>query len=104
MSANNYEALSPCITAAIVQAQFDMGRLLPQQHAVWLILSVHIWASPACQISCQLSMDRAGLGAAWHLATQGFEVDILEAGEHPGGLVAGWQTKQGRYARHCNCR
>ena len=39
---------------------------------------------------------RAGLGAAWHLAKSGYAVDVLEAGPHPGGLVAGWQTPGGR--------
>ena len=39
---------------------------------------------------------RAGLGAAWHLAKNGYAVDVLEAGPHPGGLVAGWQTPGGR--------
>ena len=50
---------------------------------------------------------RAGLGAAWHLATQGYSVEVLEAAAHPGGLVAGWKTQQGRcsgltsdHARH----
>ncbi len=38
----------------------------------------------------------AGLGAAYHLAQQGYEVTLLEAGAYPGGLVAGWQTAQGR--------
>eukprot|EP00884_Botryococcus_braunii_P022921 jgi/Botrbrau1/9312/Bobra.0111s0036.1 len=38
----------------------------------------------------------AGLGAAWHLVKQGYAVDLLEAGPHPGGLVAGWTTQQGR--------
>lgn len=38
----------------------------------------------------------AGLGATYHLAKQGYEVTLLEAGAHPGGLVAGWQTAQGR--------
>ncbi len=38
----------------------------------------------------------AGLGAAYHLATQGYDVTLLEAGAHPGGLVAGWQTAAGR--------
>ncbi len=38
----------------------------------------------------------AGLGAAYHLAKQGYEVTLLEAGAHPGGLVAGWQTAGGR--------
>ncbi|MEL6157590.1 MAG: FAD-dependent oxidoreductase [Cyanobacteria bacterium J06554_11] len=38
----------------------------------------------------------AGLGAAHHLAKQGYTVTLLEAGAYPGGLVAGWQTEQGR--------
>ncbi len=38
----------------------------------------------------------AGLGATYHLAQQGYEVTLLEAGGTPGGLVAGWQTAQGR--------
>lgn len=38
----------------------------------------------------------AGLGATYHLAKQGYEVTLLEAGAYPGGLVAGWQTQQGR--------
>ena len=38
----------------------------------------------------------AGLGAAFHLSKQGYEVTLLEAGAHPGGLVAGWQTDKGR--------
>jgi len=38
----------------------------------------------------------AGLGAAYHLAKQGYAVTLLEAGSYPGGLVAGWQTEQGR--------
>ncbi len=38
----------------------------------------------------------AGLGAAHHLAKQGYEVTLLEAGAYPGGLVAGWQTEKGR--------
>jgi uncharacterized protein with NAD-binding domain and iron-sulfur cluster len=38
----------------------------------------------------------AGLGATYHLARQGYEVTLLEAGNYPGGLVAGWQTAQGR--------
>lgn len=45
--------------------------------------------------SCPLFF-RAGLGAAWHLAKSGYAVDVLEAGPHPGGLVAGWQTPGGR--------
>jgi uncharacterized protein with NAD-binding domain and iron-sulfur cluster len=38
----------------------------------------------------------SGLGAAYHLAKQGYEVTLLEAGAYPGGLVAGWQTPLGR--------
>lgn len=38
----------------------------------------------------------AGLGATYHLARQGYDVTLLEAGSHPGGLVAGWQTPGGR--------
>ncbi|MEA5465865.1 FAD-dependent oxidoreductase [Leptothoe sp. PORK10 BA2] len=38
----------------------------------------------------------AGLGAAYHLAKQGYEVTLLEAGPQPGGLVAGWKTPGGR--------
>lgn len=38
----------------------------------------------------------AGLGAAYHLATQGYDVTLLEAGAYAGGLVAGWKTAQGR--------
>lgn len=38
----------------------------------------------------------AGLGAAYHLSKQGYAVTLLEAGAHPGGLVAGWQTPKGR--------
>ncbi len=38
----------------------------------------------------------AGLGAASHLAQQGYAVTLLEAGAYPGGLVAGWQTAAGR--------
>jgi len=38
----------------------------------------------------------AGLGAAYHLVQQGYEVTLLEAGGYPGGLVAGWKTAQGR--------
>jgi uncharacterized protein with NAD-binding domain and iron-sulfur cluster len=38
----------------------------------------------------------AGLGAAYHLATQGYAVALLEAGANPGGLVAGWQTSAGQ--------
>ncbi|MBW4575732.1 MAG: FAD-dependent oxidoreductase [Aphanothece sp. CMT-3BRIN-NPC111] len=38
----------------------------------------------------------AGLGAAYHLASQGYDVTLLEAGNYPGGLVAGWKTAGGR--------
>ncbi|MEE3717440.1 FAD-dependent oxidoreductase [Tumidithrix elongata RA019] len=38
----------------------------------------------------------AGLGAAHHLAKQGYDVTLLEAGAYPGGLVAGWKTSGGR--------
>jgi uncharacterized protein with NAD-binding domain and iron-sulfur cluster len=38
----------------------------------------------------------AGLSATYHLAQQGYAVTLLEAGPHPGGLVAGWQTPGGR--------
>ena len=38
----------------------------------------------------------AGLGAAYHLSKQGYDVTLLEAGAYPGGLVAGWQTEKGR--------
>jgi uncharacterized protein with NAD-binding domain and iron-sulfur cluster len=38
----------------------------------------------------------AGLGATYHLAKQGYEVTLLEAGPYPGGLVAGWKTLGGR--------
>lgn len=38
----------------------------------------------------------AGLAATYHLAKQGYEVTLLEAGSYPGGLVAGWKTAQGR--------
>eukprot|EP00741_Cyanophora_paradoxa_P014092 tig00020734_g13603.t1 len=38
----------------------------------------------------------AGLGAAYHLAKQGYEVSLLEAAAQPGGLVAGWRTAGGR--------
>lgn len=38
----------------------------------------------------------AGLGATYHLATQGYDVTLLEAGSYPGGLVAGWKTSTGR--------
>lgn len=38
----------------------------------------------------------AGLGATYHLALQGYQVTLLEAGANPGGLVAGWKTSQGQ--------
>ncbi|NEO27008.1 MAG: FAD-dependent oxidoreductase, partial [Kamptonema sp. SIO4C4] len=38
----------------------------------------------------------AGLGATHHLSQQGYNVTLLEAGPHPGGLVAGWKTSSGR--------
>jgi uncharacterized protein with NAD-binding domain and iron-sulfur cluster len=38
----------------------------------------------------------AGLGATYHLAKQGYDVTLLEAGAYPGGLVAGWKTAAGR--------
>ncbi len=37
----------------------------------------------------------AGLGATYHLAKQGYNVTLLEAGSYPGGLVAGWKTAVG---------
>ncbi|BAZ65302.1 hypothetical protein NIES4106_00390 [Fischerella sp. NIES-4106] len=38
----------------------------------------------------------AGLGATYHLAKQGYDVTLLEAGSYPGGLVAGWKTPERR--------
>jgi len=38
----------------------------------------------------------AGLGATYHLAKQGYDVTLLEAGSYPGGLVAGWKTPGGK--------
>lgn len=38
----------------------------------------------------------AGLGATYHLAQQGYDVSLLEAGPYPGGLVAGWKNSSGR--------
>jgi uncharacterized protein with NAD-binding domain and iron-sulfur cluster len=38
----------------------------------------------------------AGLGATYHLAKQGYDVTLLEAGAYPGGLVAGWKTTTGK--------
>ncbi|MBW4615025.1 MAG: FAD-dependent oxidoreductase [Desmonostoc vinosum HA7617-LM4] len=38
----------------------------------------------------------AGLGATYHLAKQGYDVTLLEAGPYPGGLVAGWKTGAGK--------
>lgn len=37
-----------------------------------------------------------GFGAAKHLAAQGLDVTLLDASPNPGGLSAGWRTKQGR--------
>ncbi len=37
-----------------------------------------------------------GLGAAYHLTVQGYDVTLLEASSYPGGLVAGWKTAGGR--------
>jgi uncharacterized protein with NAD-binding domain and iron-sulfur cluster len=36
------------------------------------------------------------LGATHHLVKQDYDVTLLEAGAHPGGLVAGWKTATGR--------
>lgn len=38
----------------------------------------------------------AGFGAAKHLASQGFDVTLLDGSPNPGGLSAGWRTPQGR--------
>jgi len=38
----------------------------------------------------------AGLGATYHLAKQGYDVTLLEAGTYPGGLASGWKTAGGR--------
>eukprot|EP01025_Chloroclados_australasicus_P019074 TRINITY_DN20259_c0_g1_i1.p1 TRINITY_DN20259_c0_g1~~TRINITY_DN20259_c0_g1_i1.p1 ORF type:complete len:145 (+),score=12.16 TRINITY_DN20259_c0_g1_i1:53-487(+) len=38
----------------------------------------------------------AGLGASWHLVKQGYQVDLIEASSAPGGMVAGWKSKQGK--------
>ncbi|MEM9135725.1 MAG: FAD-dependent oxidoreductase [Cyanobacteria bacterium P01_F01_bin.42] len=38
----------------------------------------------------------AGLGAAYHLTQEGYDVTLLEAGPYPGGLVAGWKTPDGK--------
>ena len=38
----------------------------------------------------------AGFGAAKHLSAQGVDVTLLDASPNPGGLSAGWRTKQGR--------
>ncbi len=38
----------------------------------------------------------AGLSATHHLAKQGYDVTLLEAGSYPGGLVAGWKTSKGK--------
>eukprot|EP00892_Ulva_mutabilis_P003924 jgi/Ulvmu1/1903/UM012_0062.1 len=38
----------------------------------------------------------AGFGATKHLAEQGYDVELLDAAENPGGLSAGWRTKDGK--------
>ncbi|MBW4607490.1 MAG: FAD-dependent oxidoreductase [Hassallia sp. WJT32-NPBG1] len=38
----------------------------------------------------------AGLGATYHLAKQGYDVTLIEAGANTGGLVAGWKTTKGQ--------
>jgi len=38
----------------------------------------------------------AGFGAAKHLSAEGVDVTLLDASPNPGGLSAGWRTKQGR--------
>ena len=38
----------------------------------------------------------AGFGAAKHLSQQGYSVILLDVSPNPGGLSAGWRTKQGR--------
>lgn len=38
----------------------------------------------------------AGFGAAKHLSQQGYSVTLLDVSPNPGGLSAGWRTKQGR--------
>eukprot|EP01026_Neomeris_dumetosa_P068523 TRINITY_DN6713_c0_g1_i4.p1 TRINITY_DN6713_c0_g1~~TRINITY_DN6713_c0_g1_i4.p1 ORF type:complete len:540 (+),score=73.11 TRINITY_DN6713_c0_g1_i4:110-1729(+) len=38
----------------------------------------------------------AGLGATWQLLKQGYEVDLIEANPHPGGMVAGWKSRNGK--------
>lgn len=38
----------------------------------------------------------AGFGAARALARAGAQVDLLDAGSAPGGVSAGWRTKEGR--------
>ncbi|MEO1635379.1 MAG: FAD-dependent oxidoreductase [Cyanobacteria bacterium J06631_9] len=52
--------------------------------------------SPAQKKVVVVGAGWAGLGAAHHLAKQGYAVTLLEAGAQPGGLVAGWQTAKGR--------
>jgi uncharacterized protein with NAD-binding domain and iron-sulfur cluster len=51
--------------------------------------------SPAPKIAV-VGAGWAGLGASYHLAQQGYDVTLLEAGPYPGGLVAGWKTAGGR--------
>lgn len=38
----------------------------------------------------------SGFGATKHLAEQGYKVTLLDASPNPGGLAAGWRTKQGK--------
>lgn len=38
----------------------------------------------------------SGFGAAWQLLRLGFEVQLLDASDSPGGLSAGWRTASGR--------
>jgi uncharacterized protein with NAD-binding domain and iron-sulfur cluster len=38
----------------------------------------------------------AGFGALKHLAEQGYDVTLLDAAQNPGGVSAGWRTKEGR--------
>ena len=40
--------------------------------------------------------ERAGFVATKHLPEQGYNVTLLDASPHPGGLSAGWRTPQGR--------
>lgn len=54
------------------------------------------WESPRSPQVVVIGAGWAGLGATYHLAKQGYAVTLLEAGAYPGGLVAGWQTSQGK--------